>query len=287
MRIITGDTIRQFQNPVFTVPTGQVIQEILHRLKNRHMIGIQIADYVPVPHFQPFIHGVHRNTCQYPLVYRTKIEIETIPFAVFHFRSQRIVSEFIATLHKFVHLHGEKLFGRQTALLSEPFGGTVHAFHSLANQQVVRREPVVRLCPPHGIFFGDARPETMPCQTHQQRLHILFSPIPVQFIECPVECGGEKYRQRFIILISGRHPLQRRVGFPRPFDKSRFGRKTGRLLHVNGHRFRIEIKFGIIRQPTILFERRFFQFNIKRQLRLIIFHSRLIGMRMKKLRLFA
>ena len=71
---------------------------------------------------------------QNPLVHRTKIEIKTIPFAIFHFRGQRIVSKFITALHKFVHLHGEKLFGRQTALLAESLGGTVDTFHSFANQ---------------------------------------------------------------------------------------------------------------------------------------------------------
>ena len=134
MRIITGNTVGQFQNPVFTIPVRQMIQKILHRLINRHMIGIQIADYVPIPHFHPFIHGIHRDTRQHPLVYRTKIEIKTIPFAIFHFRGQRIVSKFITALHKFVHLHGEELFGRQTALLTESLGGTVDTFHSFANQ---------------------------------------------------------------------------------------------------------------------------------------------------------
>ena len=111
-----------------------MIQKILHRLINRHMVGIQIADYVPIPHFHPFIHRIHRDTRQHPLVHRTKIEIKTIPFAIFHFRGQRIVSKFITALHKFVHLHGEKLFGRQTALLAESLGGTVDTFHSFANQ---------------------------------------------------------------------------------------------------------------------------------------------------------
>ena len=69
-------------------PVRQMIQKILHRLINRHMVGIQIADYVPIPHFHPFIHGIHRDTRQHPLVYRTKIEIKTIPFAIFHFRGQ-------------------------------------------------------------------------------------------------------------------------------------------------------------------------------------------------------
>lgn len=134
MWIITGNTVGQFQNPVFTIPVRQMIQKILHRLINRHMIRIQIADYVPIPHFHPFIHRIHRDTRQHPLVYRTKIEIKTIPFAIFHFRGQRIVSKFITALHKFVHLHGEKLFGRQTALLAESLGGTVDTFHSFANQ---------------------------------------------------------------------------------------------------------------------------------------------------------
>ena len=134
MRIITGNTVGQFQNPVFTIPVRQMIQKILHRLINRHMVGIQIADYVPIPHFHPFIHRIHRDTRQHPLVHRTKIEIKTIPFAIFHFRGQRIVSKFITALHKFVHLHGEKLFGRQTALLAESLGGTVDTFHSFANQ---------------------------------------------------------------------------------------------------------------------------------------------------------
>ena len=88
----------------------------------------------PFPHFHPFIHRIHRDTRQHPLVHRTKIEIKTIPFAIFHFRGQRIVSKFITALHKFVHLHGEKLFGRQTALLAESLGGTVDTFHSFANQ---------------------------------------------------------------------------------------------------------------------------------------------------------
>ena len=166
MRIITGNTVGQFQNPVFTIPVRQMIQKILHRLINRHMIRIQIADYVPIPHFHPFIHGIHRDTRQHPLVHRTKIEIKTIPFAIFHFRGQRIVSKFITALHKFVHLHGEKLFGCQTALLAESLGGTVDTFHSFTNQQLVRREPVVRLCPTHRIFFGDTCPKAMLRQTH-------------------------------------------------------------------------------------------------------------------------
>ena len=287
VRIITGNAVSQFQNPVFTIPARQVVQEILHRMIDRHMVGIQITDDIPVPHFHSFTHGVHRNTRQYPLVYRAKIEVETMPFAIFHLRGQRIVSEFITTLHKFIHLHGEKLFGRQTALLSESFGGPVYTFHRFANQQLVRREPVMRLRPPHGIFFGNTRPEAMLRQTHQQRLYIVSLPISVQFLKRSVECSGEKHRQRFIVLISGRHSLQRRIGFPRSPDESRFGGKADGLFHINGHRFRIEIKFGIVRQPTILFEQRFFQFNIKRQLRLIIFHGRLISMRMKKLYLLA
>ena len=134
MWIITGNTVGQFQNPVFTIPVRQMIQKILHRLINRHMVGIQIADYVPIPHFHPFIHRIHRDTRQHPLVYRTKIEIKTIPFAIFHFRGQRIVSKFITALHKFVHLQAKALLFSQAVAFGHSLTFFVYVSYHLAYQ---------------------------------------------------------------------------------------------------------------------------------------------------------
>ena len=168
MRIITGNSFGQVTDMVFTIPAGKIIKKLLDRVINGNMIGIQISNYILIPKFDALIHSIHRNTCHHPLIYRTKIKVETVPFTILHARSQLVEPKLIAAFHKLIRLHDEQLLRQQTTFIGKSPARIIHVFHCLTNQKFIFRQTVMTTRPSHGIFLWNAGTKTLLSQANKQ-----------------------------------------------------------------------------------------------------------------------
>ena len=208
MGIVAGNPPGQVTDIILTVPTGKLIKKLLNRLINRYTVRIQITHHILVPQFNPLILRVHGNARHQPLVYRTKIEIETVPLPAFHLRSQLVETKLITPSHKLIHLHHEQLLRQQAALTRKSLAGAIHILHRPANLEIIFRQAIMGTRPPHRILFGNTGTKTMPGQTNQQRMYVISRKILILLIQRTRKRSLKKHRKRMMALISRRKPLQ-------------------------------------------------------------------------------
>ena len=98
--------------PILPVPLGQMLQEVVHRIVEHDIVGIDIAHDIFIPTFNalrqsPDSDGVTRLSCQI-----LKRESMTRPQTVFRHAPHHVLAEFVVAVQEDVDLHHQQCLRR-------------------------------------------------------------------------------------------------------------------------------------------------------------------------------
>lgn len=129
-------------------------------------------------------------------------ETERVAFTVFHFAHLGIVAEVVAAFHELVRLYGKSLLFAEAALGIEAFVLLVNASYNLPDDSLFLAQIIMEIGTLHGLFFGDARTETVLGKAYGQGVQAVVGTGTRRFGESLLQGGFKQHDDGFFGFIS-------------------------------------------------------------------------------------